>query len=314
MPFAPNFRSTAPQLKDKSFSGGIRPIVFIESISIADANIDVIVIKNSNNTPYFLTESYRDVCKYNIYTRVMDTNTPKNKSADINHIEYLWKKRFHLLDTPVERIHYFLKDSTGWEMSPLEFDNMKYYRKYPEYRIVSEKDDSRNGYEFYLFSQTDSQPHWYVTTLYYHQTPLETFLELAMDGGRWSAIAPQRSSLSEVGDFSFTEKPYYAYYIKDSLRYDLHILLDGHNESPYAYSKYMSWILIFESESERLNFEKYVLNNMRRYKEILALQKSCWLPQLSGYNMKKFERDIKTNKALKILLEEYRRTAFSIER
>ena len=135
-----------------------------------------------------------------------------------------------------------------------------------------------------------------------------------MDGGRWSAIAPQRSSLSEVGDFSFTEKPYYAYYIKDSLRYDLHILLDGHNESPYAYSQYMSWILIFESESERLNFEKYVLNNMRRYKEILALQKSCWLPQLSGYNMKKFERDIKTNKALKILLEEYRRTAFSIER
>ena len=204
-------------LKDKKFAGGIRPVVLVESIQIENATLDIIVIKNSNNTPYFLTETYKDVYKNNIYTRVMDTNTPKPGSADINHIEYLWKKRFHLLDTPLERVQYFLKDSTGWESSPLDFDNMKYYRKYPEYRIVSEKDDTRDGYEFYLFSQVDSHPHWYVTTLYYHQTPLETFLEIAMDGGRWSAVAPQRSAISERGDFSFTPKPYYAYYISDYL-------------------------------------------------------------------------------------------------
>ena len=30
----------------------------------------------------------------NIYTRVMDSNTPKNKTAEILHIEYLLKKQF----------------------------------------------------------------------------------------------------------------------------------------------------------------------------------------------------------------------------
>ena len=303
-----NTQKVVDFLKDKMFAGGIRPIVLVESIEIDNATIDVIVIKNSDSTPFFLTETYQGVFKNNIYTRVMDTNTPKTGSADINHIEYLWKKRFHLLDAPLQRVHHFLKDPNGWESSPLDFDNMKYYRKHPEYRIVSEKDDSRDGYEFYLFSQVDSHPHWYVTTLYYHQTPLETFLEIAMDGGRWSAVAPQRSVISERGDFSFTPKPYYAYYIKDSLRYTLHNFLDGKNESPEAYRQYMNWILIFENEDERIGFERYVLHNMHRYKEILAIQKSHWLPNLPEYNMAHFEQEIKASKTLQIMLDEYRKT------
>ena len=301
-----NTQNIVDFLKDKKFVGGIRPIVLVKSLEIENATIDIIIVKNSNNTPYFLTEKYRGVFSNNIYTRVMDTNTPKNNSADINNVEYLWKKRFHLLDTPLERVHHFLKDSDGWESSPLDYDNMKYYRKHPEYRIVSEKDDSRDGYEFYLFSQIDSHPHWYVTTLYYHQTPLETFLEIAMDGGRWSAIAPQRSVISDRGDFSFTPKPYYAYYIKDSLRYTLHDFLDGKNDSPEAYRQYMNWILVFENEDERVGFEKYVLKNICLYKKILAEQKSHRLPNLPEYNMAQFEYDIKASKSLQIMLNEYR--------
>lgn len=43
----------------------------------------------------------------NIYTRVMDSNTPKNKTAEISQIEYLWKKRFRLLMAPLEQVFYF---------------------------------------------------------------------------------------------------------------------------------------------------------------------------------------------------------------
>lgn len=43
----------------------------------------------------------------NIYTRVMDSNTPKNKTAEILHIEYLRKKRFRLLMAPLEQAFYF---------------------------------------------------------------------------------------------------------------------------------------------------------------------------------------------------------------
>ena len=58
--------------------------------------MDIIVIENSHNTPFFLVDQFEGVRANHIYTRVMDTNTPIDKSADINHIEYLWRKRFYI--------------------------------------------------------------------------------------------------------------------------------------------------------------------------------------------------------------------------
>ena len=96
-------------LKGKKFAGGIRPIVSVESVRCAGGTIDVIIIENSCNTPFYLTESYGKVRANNIYTRIMDTNTPKDSSADINHVEQLWRKRFHLDDTPIRKFHHYLK-------------------------------------------------------------------------------------------------------------------------------------------------------------------------------------------------------------
>ena len=76
-------------LKEKKFAGGIRPRVTVETLQTEGGVIDIILIKNGYHTPYFLEEKYRDVNANNIYTRVVDSNTPKNKSAEILHIEYL---------------------------------------------------------------------------------------------------------------------------------------------------------------------------------------------------------------------------------
>ena len=88
-------------LREKHFAGGVRPIVSVESLGFGDIEIDVIVIHNSDSTPFYLTENYQSVMPNNIYTRVMDSNTPKNKSADLSQIEILWKKRFGLLSPPL---------------------------------------------------------------------------------------------------------------------------------------------------------------------------------------------------------------------
>ncbi len=90
-------------LKDKKFAGGIRPVVHVEQVSLYRGDIDVIVIENSHNTPFYLTEQFEGVRANHIYTRVMDTNTPIDKSADINNVEYLWRKRFYLDESPLER-------------------------------------------------------------------------------------------------------------------------------------------------------------------------------------------------------------------
>lgn len=96
-------------LRDKKFAGGIRPTVTVQSILLSEKSIDVIVIHNDRNTPYYLTEQYQGVYANNIYVRIMDTNTPKNSSVDINIIETLWKKRFGIDATALERVILYLQ-------------------------------------------------------------------------------------------------------------------------------------------------------------------------------------------------------------
>ena len=149
-------------LRDKHFAGGVRPVVSVESNLFGENNLDVIVVHNSDETPFYLTDNYQSVMSNNIYTRVMDSNTPKNKSADISHIEMLWKKRFGLLASPLERMKIYLHDATLWDESSDDNSIEKlYYRFSPEFTIQSVIDDSKDGYQYYLFNQTDIHPRWY---------------------------------------------------------------------------------------------------------------------------------------------------------
>lgn len=76
-------------LKDKKFVGGTRPSVHVEILDYGVATIDVIVVENSYNTPFYLAERFQQIQANSIYTRIQDTNTPIDKSADINNVEYL---------------------------------------------------------------------------------------------------------------------------------------------------------------------------------------------------------------------------------
>lgn len=99
----------------------------VESLDFGEIEIDVIVIHNSDATPFYLTENFQSVMPNNIYTRVMDSNTPKNKSADLPHIETLWKKRFGLLSSPLERMMIYLKNPDLWKSSPNDYPTKKQY-------------------------------------------------------------------------------------------------------------------------------------------------------------------------------------------
>lgn len=104
----------AKRQKQKKFAGGIRPIAYVQPITFGKKTIDVIVIHNDRNTPYYLTEQYQGVFANNIYARIMDTNTPKNASADINIIEKLWKKQFGIDATALDRALLFLQKPYDW--------------------------------------------------------------------------------------------------------------------------------------------------------------------------------------------------------
>ena len=124
------------QLKSKKFVSGIRPRIELRTLTIQDHEVDVIIVKNTADTPYYLVEDYKDqgriVRAYHIYTRVCDTNTDIDKSADIDHTEYLWKKRFGLTTVPLERFIKKLKNKEEW-IKEEDF----YYNKYNKtYQLV----------------------------------------------------------------------------------------------------------------------------------------------------------------------------------
>ena len=95
-------------LSTKKFAGYIRPKVYVETLYIENNYIDVLIVISDKNVPYYLVERYESISQNNIYTRIGDTNTPINKSADINDIEKLWKRRFGIDLTVIERFKRYL--------------------------------------------------------------------------------------------------------------------------------------------------------------------------------------------------------------
>ncbi|EON70475.1 helix-turn-helix domain-containing protein [Lysinibacillus sphaericus] len=293
-------------LRDKKFSGGIRPIVYVETISVNDGEIDVIVVKNTFNTPYYLSEKYQGVFANNIYTRVMDTNTPKEKSADIHHVEYLWKKRFRLISTPLERARYYLEKSDEWIHSTSGISSKKYYKYFPEFTIEHTQVDDLNGYEYYLFNQTDTRARWYEIKLYYHQTLLFSTDGASLDGGRYFTSTPFTDgiSLTSRRDWDISFK----YFIKDTLEYTIHKFYfnpDG-DEASSSHRRFMECMLVFDSKDEKEAFKRYVLsvwNDNHKYSQDIW---TPYIPEIKGYITDAFKEQYRDVQILKNIFEEFK--------
>lgn len=86
-------------LRSKKFAGDNIPDVEVRTVTIEQHELDVLIIYNSNRTPFYLAEEFLVGQRYKekvragaIYTRVNDMNTDRDKTANIHDTEYLWKK------------------------------------------------------------------------------------------------------------------------------------------------------------------------------------------------------------------------------
>ena len=81
-------------LKQIPFAGENIPEIELKSILYKYKKLDVLVCKSSGKVPFYITDNYRGVNPNQIYTRIGDTNTPKNKSASYKDTEKLWRIHF----------------------------------------------------------------------------------------------------------------------------------------------------------------------------------------------------------------------------
>ncbi|MCL2415630.1 MAG: ATP-binding protein [Defluviitaleaceae bacterium] len=289
-------------LRDKPvFAGGIRPVVYVQTLEMMDEEgdkkeIDVIIIKNTSHTPYYLTEDYEDgrsLYARNIYTRIVDTNTSIKETADPNHVEWLWKKRFGLVGSAESRLKIILQ-SEGWirEEEPYkDTHNFGYYffnQYYPEIYIdVDEiKTDSQVRHDdfFYLYanpmfwsgagneelSRRRYRIHWYGKKWESFSTVSATrmdfeFVELKI---RWLD-----SGIGIVVPDAESHGAQYAYFVEDSIEYGmLKMMLSL--DAEYIKGKYpkllsdlgMGVIPVFENDREHNDFMKYLLENGDKFK------------------------------------------------
>ena len=295
-------------LRDKRFSGGVRPIVFVHTMIMSGKSLDVIVVKNTRNTPYYLTKDFMGLKAYHIYSRIMDTNTPKPESADVDVVERLWKKRFALDAHAVERIQQYLMFPDDWSQTEEE---TKYYYKYaPEYTIEIIADQSRDGYEYYLFSQCDPRPHWYDIYLKCHQTTLAYLGGVGLDGGRALTASPDFISFIPDGRY---HNDFVAFrgYVKGTLRHAVFEFLlredNEYSEAAICRRRLLECVLVFESEEEQEGFLAYA----QEHYEQCELKADTIVPRCSKYldngqNPEVFREDYSKALKAKQLLEEYR--------
>lgn len=81
-------------LKSKNFAGGHMPEVELKRVMYKCHKIDVLLIKKSKHVPFYLEDKSGGVLAHQIYTRVGDTNTPKNGHASYGDVEKLWRIHF----------------------------------------------------------------------------------------------------------------------------------------------------------------------------------------------------------------------------
>lgn len=300
-------------LKDKKFAGDVRPTVKVQTICIKDKELDIIIISNTTNTPYYLKERYKGVHSNNIYTRIQDSNTAVDRSADIDKVEWLWKKRFGLLQTPIEKLEIYLKDYSNWVDGPYgEMD--KYYKFYPEYTLKYDFDDTRTGYEYYLFFQTDSSPHFLSMRFYYHQTLLKELVGIALDGGRYITPCPNTDGIEFRHNMSWDIM--FKYMQKDSFEFLFNEFLYNNEfsaDSRMARKKFFDCILVFKDRSEREEFKQYVVENWEIDKErYIDLIRPPYIPELgNGYKKDAFKDECSNILILQKMLQDFRESNYS---
>lgn len=207
------FRDNASKFFQSRF-----PEFYLEEITLDGTLLDVLVIENTSHKPYYLVEKYEKVCAHHIYTRVCDTNTPVNDTAQPHEIERMWRERFGLDMPPLERAKRYLSEPDAWSHL-IESDANFYYTVFPEFTLrAADAEDYMARHEEWTRGEpsTDNNHAGYYE-LHYHQTRLARIRFVKFDDSKKSMVAPNwkprnagRFYFYEVGSINYAVQKFYS--------------------------------------------------------------------------------------------------------
>ena len=188
-------------LSNAGFAGGVYPDIYLQQIKLQGQPLEVLVIKDRPEKPYYLQKEYhKHGVRLNpgtVYARVRDSNTPSDQVASSHDIERMWRQRFGLDQTPFERVENYLLDRDGWTETS---EDVWYYSRFPEFTISPTEEETRPVQAGENWVRAAINPSAFVRPfrICFHQTVLAEVVCILYDEMRVRTPAPQATLVDQA--------------------------------------------------------------------------------------------------------------------
>ena len=242
-------------LRDQKFAGGNRPKISLVTLTLDGLEVDVLIIADVPAKSYWLTEDYTEGKQrigQQIYVRVGDTNTPVNKSADVDSVEKMWRQRFGLNLPPMEQMRQLLREPAGWNVD-FDLNRNAYHRSLPDYQI--KRSAPEPFWEPYSYSFLNKNSFLGTAEFVYNSTILFELEYVYLDEMRLLLPAPDMKQILLLGH----EMWYYYYNLSEPVG-DFFTFLTS--ENPVLESRgSKAPFLAFRNNADPQAFREYLTAN-----------------------------------------------------
>lgn len=239
------------------------PIIDMQTIEIETHQIDVIIIRNTNKTPYYLEKDFSESGKIatqgKVYIRLNDRKAGVDSAAPYSCIEYLWKKRFGINLSIMQKWMLLLDDIDKWKF---DWGNKTYgyHEDYPEFRMQLEGAFANGWWPCAAF-YTHPVMHFCQLNLMYHNTVIYETEIWSFD--QFGKFLPKATNFvpEEFPDFC------YSFYDLTSIEGKLFtVFTKGTNDISSRFDN-RNQLLIFNNMDDKADFDQYLSSNFGKYSD-----------------------------------------------
>lgn len=288
-------------LKKTHFEGGKFPDIELITIQIDSNTLDVLIIKDKPEKPYYLCKDKIDgkdgrVNAGVIYSRTRDVNG----IASSSDMEIMWRERFGLILSPLDRAKKYLAEKDSWKL--IDAEAIYHYKQFPEFTIqeivcnslcdcsssLAECDQewTRGEVINYKTAEKHNKNYALIYKIKFHQTTLATITRIVFDDEKKTIVLPEWKKYKGGRIY---------YYLKNSIEYAYQKFLvnefsidDSINLRFASTSRKGNFLIpIFEDERELQDFLKFVSDD-NSHKPIedseMDIQNEIFYESIDKYN------------------------------
>ena len=160
---------------------------------IGENSVSVLTIKNRPQKPYFLTKDKthgnKTIRAGVVYGRLGDTNIPLKDTASDSYIERMWRERFSIDITPLERLNIYLDEPSNWKRTG-HLENF-FFETHPEFQLISSSDEDKPFKEDFTEKFPDKKAFRLDIQAKYNTTTIGEYTLIACDGYRCHLPLPE---------------------------------------------------------------------------------------------------------------------------